>query len=302
MGNWISALARALRRLLLGGSARRTWGDEDAGSRAMNYTIDAHVATDIGCMRETNQDAIALVRPANAGEAKRRGLLTIVADGMGGHKGGAVASALAVETVCRRYFAETGEDPARALELAMQEANRTIHAAALANPALDGMGTTATALALVEGEVIYAHVGDSRLYRCARGRCTQITEDDSLVEQMVRNGIITARETRRHPLRSVLLRSLGTAEDLEVAAQRGAPLRGGERFVLCSDGLHEGVSLQDIADAVELPAAEGACRRLIDLACERDGSDNISVGVVAVRATDETAEGFAGAASDAGAA
>lgn len=284
MGNWISALARALRRLRRGSSARRRMGEDDPDKPTMEYMIDAHVATDIGCVRETNQDAVALVQPASGAETKRRGLLAIVADGMGGHKGGAVASALAVETVCQRYFAETDDEPARALELAMREANRVIHAAAQGNPALDGMGTTATALVLVNGEAIYAHVGDSRLYRCVQGRCAQLTEDDSLVEQMVRNGIITACETHRHPFRSVLLRSLGTSEDLDIRAQRGVRLHGGETFVLCSDGLHDGVGMKDIAAAVDLPSAEAACRRLIDLACERDGSDNISVGVVAVRA------------------
>ncbi|MDS4013935.1 MAG: protein phosphatase 2C domain-containing protein [Candidatus Accumulibacter sp.] len=282
MGNWISALARALRRFQPGSSARRE--EDDAGKPTPEYAIDAHVATDIGCVRETNQDAVALVRPPSNEETTRRGLLAIVADGMGGHKGGAVASALAVETVCQRYFAETGEEPARALELAMQEANRVIYSAAQSNPALEGMGTTATALVIIDHDVIYAHVGDSRLYRCAQGRCAQLTEDDSLVEQMVRNGIISACETYRHPFRSVLLRSLGTAESLEIHAQRGVRLHGGETFVLCSDGLHDGVGAKDIVAAVDLPTAEAACRRLIDLACERDGSDNISVGVVAVRA------------------
>lgn len=290
MGNWSSAWARALRRFLLGGSAPREGHDEEVGSTEMKYTIEAHVATDIGCMRNTNQDAIALVRPSHAEEEKRRGLLVIVADGMGGHKGGEVASALAVETICRRYFAESGEEPAEALERAMQEANQVVYAAAQENPALAGMGTTATALVLVDGQAIYAHVGDSRLYRCAHGRCTQITEDDSLVEEMVRNGIITACDTRRHPLRSVLLRSLGTTEDLQVLAQHGARLRAGDSFVLCSDGLHEGVGPKDIAAAMQSPTPEDACRQLIDLACERDGSDNISVGVVAVRSIDPAEE------------
>lgn len=290
MGNWTSAWARALRRFLLGGSARSEGRDEEVGSREMNYTIEAHVATDIGCMRNTNQDAIALVRPSHAEEEKRRGLLMIVADGMGGHKGGEVASALAVETICRRYFTETGEDPAEALERAMQEANQVVYTAAQGNPALAGMGTTATALVLVDGRVIYAHVGDSRLYRCTHGRCAQLTEDDTLVEEMVRNGIITACDTRRHPLRSVLLRSLGTTEDLQVLAQRSTPLRSGDYFVLCSDGLHEGVGPEDIAAAVQSPTPDDACRQLIDLACERDGSDNISVGVVAVRAVEPAAE------------
>src|SRR5574337_1227789 len=110
-----------------------------------------------------------------------------------------------------------------------------------------------------------------------------MTEDDTLVDELKTRGLMSAEEGRHHPDRSVLLRSLGTRADMSVAKQRLAPLRVGECFVLCSDGLHDAVEPAEIAQAVAALAPEAACRHLIELARVRDGSDNISVGVIAIR-------------------
>jgi len=239
--------------------------------------------SDIGCVRSSNEDSVAFVSPGDDGERRRRGVLAVVADGMGGHRGGEVASTLAVETICRHYLAAAVGDPLGALEQALLEANATIHAAGAADAGLAGMGTTATALALVAGQALVAHVGDTRLYRCSQSQALQITEDDTLVREMERHGLISAEQARRHPERSVLLRSLGTRAEVSVAAQRLGPVEVGECFVLCSDGLHDAVEPFEIAQAVASLAPEAACRHLIELARARDGSDNISVGVVAIR-------------------
>ncbi|WP_300339528.1 PP2C family serine/threonine-protein phosphatase [Accumulibacter sp.] len=253
---------------------------------APDFAVQACVATDVGCVRETNEDAVAFVCPADAELRRRRGVLAVVADGMGGHLGGEVASVLAVETICRCYFAAPADqEPLRAVELAVLEANRAIYRQGDADPALIGMGTTATVLVLLPTSALYAHVGDSRLYRCAKGRCIQLTQDHTLVEQLLQDGMISALEARYHPMRNILLRSLGTRRGLRVAVQRCAAPAIGETFVLCSDGLHGSVEPADIAEAVGTLDPEQACRRLIDLARERDGSDNISVGVIAVRAS-----------------
>ncbi|WP_300454902.1 Stp1/IreP family PP2C-type Ser/Thr phosphatase [Accumulibacter sp.] len=254
-----------------------------------DYVVQACMAKDIGLVRETNQDAIAFVSPGDPGERRRRGVLAIVADGMGGHKGGEVASALAVQTVCRDYFAAPVDDPLQAIGLAMAEANETVYRAAEADRALSGMGTTATALVLVGGNVLFAHVGDSRLYRCHQGQARQLTEDDTLVEQMVKEGMITAAEARHHPERNVLVRSLGTRPEVRITTRRCDPPKIGECFVLCSDGMYDSIKPEEIARIVEAGDPETACRQLIELARERDGSDNISVGIVAVR-TPDTAE------------
>lgn len=245
--------------------------------------VDAFMVSDVGCVRSSNQDSIAFVSPGDAELRQRLGVLAVVADGMGGHNGGEVASAMAVETICRHYFSSAGDDAGQALALAMREANGAVFRAAGVNPDLEGMGTTATALVLVGNGVLFAHVGDSRLYRCFAGRCTQLTEDDSFVAEMVKNRLISAEQACHHPARNVLLRSLGTQEKLWVVAQRCDPAQVGDRFVLCSDGLWDTVEPREIAEIVSSQEPEGACRQLVEMARERGGSDNISVGVVAIR-------------------
>lgn len=256
-----------------------------------NYTVQAGMASDVGRVRLSNEDSLAFVCPDDPALRQRLGLLAIVADGMGGHRGGEVASALAVETICRDYFATpAGDDRMRALELAMLAANKAICRAGEMDQALEGMGTTATALVVAGEEVLFAHVGDSRLYRCSNGQCSQLTEDHTLVEQMLRDGVISAHNARHHPMRNMLMRSLGTPTGLRIATQRCAPPAIGETFVLCSDGLHESFEPAEIAEIVASMEPAAASRRLVELACERDGSDNVSVGVVAIRPAQTAAE------------
>lgn len=243
------------------------------------------MASDIGCVRSNNEDAVAFVCPDDPDLRMRFGVLAVVADGMGGCRGGEVASALAVNTIRRCYFMTPADQSRqRTLELAMSEANSAIFRTAQADRSLAGMGTTATVLLVVGACALLAHVGDSRLYHCTGGRCTQLTEDQTLVAQLVKDGQISAAQARHHPLRSVLLRSLGTQRGLRVDARRLPAPEIGDHFVLSSDGLHQAVESTDIAAIVASLEPEAACQRLIALARERDGSDNISVGVIAIRA------------------
>lgn len=250
-----------------------------------DYRIQACMASDIGCLRRTNEDSIAFVCPDDPDLRMRFGVLAVVADGMGACPGGEVASALAVKAIRRSYFMTPADkDRQRTLELAMREANGAIFRAAQADRALTGMGTTATALVLVGSNALVAHVGDSRLYRCTDSLCVQLTDDQTLVARMVKDGLIAAGEARHHPLRSVLLRSLGTQRGLRVDARRLPAAKVGDSFVLCSDGLHAAVEPTEIARIVESTDPEGACQQLIALARKRDGSDNTSVGVIAILA------------------
>ena len=283
MSEWSSRFARAVTSFWPGSSDRKGDSDSSMSEAPVYYTIETCMATDIGCVRTSNQDSIAFVSPGDPEELRRRGVLAVVADGMGGHNGGEVASRVAVETICRRYFASHDDDPLRAIEQALLEANAAIFRYAEADRALSGMGTTATVLALIGRRMCFGHVGDSRLYRCSGGLLTQLTKDDTLVEQMVSEGLITAEQARYHPERNILLRSLGTHPDLRVTAEGGDPPQLGDTFVLCSDGLYDGVEAREIAEVVEACDPQDACRRLIELARERGGSDNISVGVIAVR-------------------
>ncbi len=282
MSEWSSRVA---------GAAQPSWpsdfavrGRADKRLRALlgGYLVEAFVASDIGGVRESNQDSIALLLPGDPSLCERRGLLAVVADGMGGHKGGEVASALAVTAICRHYFA-VDETPSHALTLALREANNIVFRAAEADSRLAGMGTTATALALVDGQALLAHVGDSRLYRCRDGQGHQLTTDDSLVVEMVNCGILSSEQARHHPARNVLVRSLGTQAKLWVVAKTDAPLAAGDCFVLCTDGLWESVDGGEMAEIVANMNVADAGRRLLALARSRDGSDNLSVGVIAIR-------------------
>ncbi|WP_186408151.1 Stp1/IreP family PP2C-type Ser/Thr phosphatase [Candidatus Accumulibacter aalborgensis] len=259
-------------------------------AQPLGYALDAFTASDIGCVRSSNQDSLAFVSPKAPEVRRRLGVLAVVADGMGGHNGGEVASAMAVDTICRHYFATPGDDPGQGLALALRAANSAIFQAAEADSELDGMGTTVTAMVLVGEGVLFAHVGDSRLYRCFAGQSTQLTEDDSLVADMVRKRLIASEQARHHPARNVLLRSLGTQAKLSIVTQRCDPLRIGDRFVLCSDGLWDTVEPQEIAGIAASLDAERACRQMIELARDRGGSDNISVIVIAIHAAEGAAE------------
>jgi protein phosphatase len=210
------------------------------------------------------------------------GVLAIVADGMGGHEAGEVASRVAVETITRAYYAGGGTS-GEALAAGFEKANREVLKLARKRPECTGTGTTCTALALVENGAWLAHVGDSRMYLVRRGSIYQLSEDHSEVMEMVRRGILTLEEARRHEDRNVLTRALGTRAELEVACwPEPMPVLPGDCFVLCSDGLHDMVPENQIRDEVAARPPGEACRVLVDAARARGGYDNITVAVVAV--------------------
>ena len=244
--------------------------------------IDASVVSDRGRVREANEDRVRLVRPADAETLARRGVLVLVADGMGGHLAGEVASDLATATIHRAYYDCPGEVP-DALRGAFLEANRLILEQASNDPALQGMGTTCTALVILGWKAHWAHVGDSRLYLARAGRLYQMTEDHSAVARLVAQGLISRADARRHEDRNVILRALGTHMDLEVdVSAHPIDLQDGDRCLLATDGLCD---LVDDDDLLRLgghgPVAE-ASGQLVELAKARGGHDNITVALVAV--------------------
>ena len=201
----------------------------------------------------------------------------MVADGMGGHAAGEVASSLAVEVIERAYQGCTG-DPASCLTEALQQANRAIHDTARRDERLGGMGTTCTAVVVEKGQAYLAHVGDSRLYLVRGGGIYRMTEDHSAVMDLVRRGLLTADEARHHADKNVILRALGTHSSVRVATwDEPMPVRPGDTLVLSSDGLHDLVEDEEIGEVVHSQSLEEACRRLVDLARERGGPDNITV-------------------------
>jgi len=235
--------------------------------------------SDVGAERKLNEDCATYVLPQLPDSRTEQGALALVADGMGGHAAGEVASAIAAEVVSRTYYSRLG-DRHVALRYAFQAANRIINEAARADDRCVGMGTTCTALAIKDGFAYAASVGDSRLYLLRAGQITQVTEDHSLVMAMVKAGALSAEEARSHPSRNVILRALGTQSKVDVDVwPEPLQLHPGDRFVLCSDGLSDLVDDQTIERLALNQEPLEASRALIDAALTAGGYDNITVGI-----------------------
>jgi protein phosphatase len=248
--------------------------------------VEAGVATDPGCVRAVNEDALRVIRPTTPEGVAQFGVLAVVCDGMGGHEAGEIASHLALETIVKRLESDD-RDPPVALMRAVQAANRAIFDAAQANPKLRGMGTTCCALLLRGGAAYSAHVGDSRLYLIRSGEIFLMTEDHSVVMDLVRQGAITREEARSHPDKNVISRALGSHKEVEVSASiQPFSVRPNDAFLICSDGLYDLVSDDELLREVGDLHSQVACDRLISLARQRGGHDNISVAVLRMR--DET--------------
>lgn len=245
-------------------------------------TIHASVLTDPGCVREVNEDRVVLVRPADALAVEAKGVLVLVADGMGGHLAGEVASDLAASTVHRAYY-DSSSEVREALRDAFHAANRRIFDRASGSSRLQGMGTTCTALALRGWQAFWAHVGDSRLYLIRDGCIYQMTEDHSAVAKLVAEGQLSRSEARLHEDRNVILRALGTHPDVEVdVVTHPLDVRPGDRFLLATDGLCDAVSDDELLQAAVNTTVAAAGEALVGLARARGGHDNITIAVVEV--------------------
>jgi len=234
--------------------------------------------TDMGRVRTSNEDAIFYVAPEDE-EAGARGALAVVADGMGGHAAGEIASAIAAEALRRVYFASDRPVP-EALNEAIMTANQAIFEHAAADPACAGMGTTCTAVAFRGSKLWLVHVGDSRAYLLRNGALNQLSEDQSLHAQLVRDGLMTEAEAKSRPGANYLLQALGTRPDvMPIIWNEGLPVRAGDIVLLCSDGLTNLVAETTIVELAARHEPQEACRLLIDAACKAGGYDNVSVGI-----------------------
>jgi PPM family protein phosphatase len=226
--------------------------------------VDFFSLTDTGRERRTNEDN-AFARPP----------LFAVADGMGGARAGEVASEEVVKTL--GHGMPDGVGPEAGLAELTRQANQRIHRMATSDNERAGMGTTLTAAYVGDGDVAFAHVGDSRAYRLRDGRLEQLTNDHSLVGELVRRGKLTEQQAEEHPQRSVITRALGPEAAVQVDSF-SVDAQPGDLFLLCSDGLTSMVPLQTIADILrERDSVEAAGRRLVEAANENGGRDNITV-------------------------
>jgi protein phosphatase len=274
-----------------GNSLRDTNDQRRAVAAAAPWHLETGTATDPGCVRELNEDTLLLRVPDSPDAMRRHGVLAVVCDGMGGHEAGEVASALARDTIAASLDADDTQLP-DALVQAIQSANGAIFDAGRKQSALRGMGTTCCAMILRDGAAWCAHVGDSRCYLLRDGDLLLMTEDHSAVMDMVRRGILSLEEARHHPDKNVISRALGSHASIEVSSwSHPFVVQPDDAFLLCSDGLYDLVSDADIRATMLYgkPHAQVACDRLIALARERGGLDNISVVIVQLRAADRPA-------------
>jgi PPM family protein phosphatase len=247
-------------------------------------TVEGAMLSHPGLVREQNEDSVLYCLPRPDEPGGRLGALALVADGMGGHAGGEVASAIAAQTIKLLYYEEDRSAPL-ALARAFGAANQLILRRSRENPEWSGMGTTCTAIVLRDARVWLAHVGDSRAYIVRGGDIHQMSEDHSLVAALVRNGTLTPADAAASPERNVILQALGTKPEIEPQIwDEGLPVRPGDAIVLCSDGLTDLVDDATIAATVSRHAPFDACQALIDAALAAGGRDNISVGVFGISA------------------
>ena len=235
----------------------------------MTLVLRYAARSDVGLVRSNNEDSVY------AGAR-----LLALADGMGGHAAGEVASQLAIAALAHLDDDEPGGDLLGKLEAAVRAGNSAIAAQVEMEPELEGMGTTLTAILFDRNRIGLVHIGDSRGYLLRDGELTQITKDDTFVQTLVDEGRITPEEAHSHPQRSLIMRALTGHEVEPTLTMRET--RAGDRYLLCSDGLSDPVSDETIREALQIPDVSESAERLIELALRGGGPDNVTVVVADV--------------------
>jgi protein phosphatase len=259
--------------------------EERHGKYSMSIThIVFAQRTDIGLKRESNEDSALSFQPEDQQVMESKGILFVVADGMGGHTRGEVASQLAVNTIRDVYYQQESGDPVASLRLAIEQANARIYHESLAmSPKLEPdqmMGSTCVAAVILGDTVYVANVGDSRASIVRNGQAHQISLDHSVVAQQLREGLITKEQAKDHPDRSTIYRCLGS-ETVEVDTF-SEKVQAGDLLLLCSDGLSELVPEEEVTSIVQQHEPQESVQRLIGRANELGGRDNITAVVARV--------------------
>jgi protein phosphatase len=211
-----------------------------------------------------------------------------VADGMGGHQAGEVASRMATDIISHEYFKQNGGGVEKNLAKVLTLANKRIFEKASSSDAHKGMGTTCTVLVVIDQVIYYAHVGDSRAYMQKGNSIMQITTDHTYVQELVNNGDITAAEAAVHPKRNILTNAMGTKPDMRVDTGKFEyALENNDRLLLCSDGLYDYLNADELKEILVANDIKTAAQVMIQQAKARGGHDNITV-VIAERKKDET--------------
>ncbi len=248
---------------------------------AQQIFLNVAQCTDVGRKRQVNEDSMISIVPKDPQVMAKKGALFVVADGLGGHASGDVASEMAVSAMSKTYYRNEDEDVAAALLQAVKRANALIYQRAIENDVWYGMGTTCVAVVLQGGMAYMANVGDSRAYIARDGHIKQVSQDHSWVAEQVRVGSLTEEAARAHPQRNVIYRCLGEQADIEVDLFF-EQVQEGDLLVLCTDGLSNQVSDEVIREIVQGSGPRESVYHLIEQANENGGPDNITAIVVRV--------------------
>lgn len=239
--------------------------------------------TDVGRLRTNNEDSYLYWEPDSGEEFAQKGRLAVIADGMGGYEGGQEASRLAVETIRYIYEHKFGTDSQTTLVAGMQAAHETIQRFAVEHPQYAGMGTTCTALSIVGRNLSFAHIGDSRLYLIRGERIARLTKDHSYVGRLVESGIVRSEDAESHPQRHILTAALGSGREVAPhTPEQPVALEEGDVIVLCTDGLWGLVGEAELEHIAQSEPPAEACQRLVELALQRGGPDNVTVIILRV--------------------
>jgi PPM family protein phosphatase len=256
---------------------------EERAEKARGIVVETLLGakTDLGCVRENNEDKFEFFQPDDDDVLATKGSFYAVADGMGGHAAGQIASEIALKTAIRAYYADSSPMVEDSLRAAVQQANGIIYDLSRAISERNGMGTTVTALVVRGEEAFIAQVGDSRCYRLRGSRIEQLTDDHSWVNEQVKRGALTAAEAEMSPFKNVITRSIGNAPSVDVDVFTHE-LEAGDQFLLCSDGLSNEVTPDEMRDAMKTGSPSQAAWDLVNLALEHGGSDNATVLILKI--------------------
>ncbi len=243
------------------------------------YQLEIGSLSDKGCSRPANQDYIGMIQSPDDS-----GFVAVVADGMGGHQAGDIASRLAVEEIRSGFFTQLKKKtPQQALRQVFEKANSVVFTRAQQSLEYQGMGTTLVVLAFYESAAYFAHTGDSRLYLMRKNEIHQLSHDHTLVAEMLKQGLIDVEQAENHPDKHIITHAVGTKGTVFVdVSDVPIPLQFGDYFLLCSDGLYDLVSDTEILHQVTNSPAQQACQELVQLANSRGGYDNISAIIIKI--------------------
>jgi len=245
--------------------------------------ITIGAATDPGMEKEENQDSYAYRSPTE-GKARKKGILLALADGMGGHSGGSIASKTAIDSVMETYYADASLGIPESLEKSFLKANSNVMQKGKDDLALQGLGTTLTTVVLKDDRMYFAHVGDSRGYSIYNQEISQFTEDDSYVASLVKAGVISAEEALTHPEDNIITKAIGFDEDLKVnASDNHLSIKENQYILLCCDGLYKVVPDEEIKNMVyKFKEPDIISQKLVEMANANGGPDNITVLIARV--------------------